>query len=124
MSENRSLTPSEARLGRLVAAGRTNREAAALLGLSPKTIEWHISRIYRKEGVRSRTEFALHARTPGSRGNPLGRAIPEGKPHGPLRPERQRGLMSGEEGVSLDGRASVSEGESRSPRAKNEKRGT
>jgi DNA-binding CsgD family transcriptional regulator len=123
VSENRSLTPTEARVGRLVAAGRTNREAAAFLGLSPKTIEWHLSRIYRKAGVRSRTELALRLiGTSEVRGNPLGRATLEDELKGPLRLDRRRGLMSGEEGVPLDRRASVSEGESRSPRAKNKKR--
>jgi len=43
----------------LVARGSTNREVAAALGLSAKTVEWHLSRLYRKVGVRSRTEFAL-----------------------------------------------------------------
>jgi DNA-binding NarL/FixJ family response regulator len=42
-----------------VAAGATNREAAGALFLSPKTIEAHLSRVYRKLGVRSRTELAL-----------------------------------------------------------------
>jgi DNA-binding NarL/FixJ family response regulator len=36
----------------------TNREAAAALFVSPKTIEYHLSGIYRKLGVRSRTEPA------------------------------------------------------------------
>jgi len=36
----------------------TNREAAAALFVSPKTIEYHLSSIYRKLGVRSRTELA------------------------------------------------------------------
>ena len=40
-----------------VASGSTNREAAAALFLSPKTIEFHLRNIYRKLGVRSRTEL-------------------------------------------------------------------
>lgn len=42
----------------LVARGSTNREAAAAMFLSPKTVDAHLSRIYRKLGVRSRTELA------------------------------------------------------------------
>jgi DNA-binding NarL/FixJ family response regulator len=42
----------------LVAEGRTNREVAAALFVTPKTVEANLSRIYRKLGVRSRTELA------------------------------------------------------------------
>jgi DNA-binding CsgD family transcriptional regulator len=42
----------------LVSRGATNREAAAALFLSPKTIEAHLARVYRKLGVRSRTELS------------------------------------------------------------------
>jgi DNA-binding NarL/FixJ family response regulator len=41
-----------------VAAGRTNREVAAALHLSARTVEWNLSKLYRKLGVRSRTELA------------------------------------------------------------------
>jgi DNA-binding CsgD family transcriptional regulator len=52
------LTPQEMRIARAVASGATNKEAAAELFLSPKTIEFHLSSIYRKLGIRSRTELA------------------------------------------------------------------
>jgi DNA-binding CsgD family transcriptional regulator len=52
------LTEAEAKVAELVAAGRTNREVAAELFLSVKTVEANLSRIYRKLGVRSRTELA------------------------------------------------------------------
>ena len=55
------LNESEQRIARRVAAGRRNREIAGELGLSAKTVEWHLSRIYRKLGVRSRTELAARA---------------------------------------------------------------
>jgi DNA-binding NarL/FixJ family response regulator len=42
----------------LVAEGRTNREVAASLFLAPKTIEHHLSAIYRKLDVKRRTELA------------------------------------------------------------------
>ena len=42
----------------MVASGATNREGGSRLFLSAKTIEAHLGRIYRKLGVRSRTELA------------------------------------------------------------------
>jgi DNA-binding NarL/FixJ family response regulator len=42
----------------VVARGATNKEAGASLFLSPKTIETHLGRVYRKLNVRSRTELA------------------------------------------------------------------
>ena len=52
------LSPHELKVALMVAHGMTNREVAAALFLSPKTIERHLSRIYRKLDVRSRTELA------------------------------------------------------------------
>jgi DNA-binding CsgD family transcriptional regulator len=42
----------------VVADGATNREAAAALFVSPKTIEYHLGRVYRKLGLRSRSQLA------------------------------------------------------------------
>jgi DNA-binding CsgD family transcriptional regulator len=50
-----SLTVREQRVADLVAEGRTNREVAAELCITERTVEGHLSRIYRKLGVRSRT---------------------------------------------------------------------
>jgi len=52
------LTPQEMQVCLAVAEGATNREVAARLFLSHKTIETHLSNAYRKIGVRSRTELA------------------------------------------------------------------
>ncbi|MEU6479894.1 LuxR family transcriptional regulator [Streptomyces sp. NPDC047017] len=52
------LTPSEARIAELVGGGATNREVAAELFISVKTVEGALSRVYRKFGVRSRTALA------------------------------------------------------------------
>ena len=52
------LTAVERQIADLVAHGRTNHEVAAVLWLSPKTVEWNLTKIYRKLGVRSRTELA------------------------------------------------------------------
>jgi DNA-binding CsgD family transcriptional regulator len=56
-----ALTAHELQVASVVAAGATNREAAAVLFLSPKTVEFHLSHIYRKLGVRSRAELAARA---------------------------------------------------------------
>ena len=53
-----TLSATESAIARLVASGRTNREVAAALHLSARTVEWNLSRVYRKLGVRSRTELA------------------------------------------------------------------
>jgi DNA-binding CsgD family transcriptional regulator len=52
------LTPTEDRVAVLVAAGSTNREVADALFISIHTVEANLKRIYRKLGVRSRTELA------------------------------------------------------------------
>jgi len=52
------LTPQELQIALLLAAGRTTREAAATLFLSPKTIEYHLRNIYRKLAIGSRSELA------------------------------------------------------------------
>ncbi len=52
------LTEQELRIALLIAEGVTNREAAAALYLSPKTIGYHLGKVYEKLGVRSRTELA------------------------------------------------------------------
>jgi ATP/maltotriose-dependent transcriptional regulator MalT len=53
-----ALTPTEERVALLVASGRSNAEVAHELYMSPKTVEWNLSKIYKKLHVRSRTELA------------------------------------------------------------------
>jgi len=53
-----SLTPQERQIATLLAAGRTTREAAAALFLSPKTVEYHLRHVYLKLDIRSREELA------------------------------------------------------------------
>jgi DNA-binding CsgD family transcriptional regulator len=53
-----ALTPQELHIALLVARGATNKQAAAHLFLSPKTIEKHLGHVYAKLAVRSRTELA------------------------------------------------------------------
>ncbi|MFJ6728324.1 helix-turn-helix transcriptional regulator [Streptomyces sp. NPDC091281] len=54
----RALTPSEVRVADLAARGHTNRGIAQQLFVTPKTVEVHLSRIYRKLGITARTELA------------------------------------------------------------------
>lgn len=56
--EQAELTPMEARIAALVAAGKRNREIAGELFVSVSTVESHLTRMYRKLEVRSRTELA------------------------------------------------------------------
>jgi DNA-binding CsgD family transcriptional regulator len=57
------LSPTEQQIADLVTAGRTNREVAETLFMSPHTVEAHLTRIYRSLGVRGRTELAAVLRT-------------------------------------------------------------
>ncbi len=59
------LTPQEAQITALVAAGASNRDIAGTMYLSPKTVEAHLSRIYRKFGVHSRAQLAVCVLTSG-----------------------------------------------------------
>jgi DNA-binding CsgD family transcriptional regulator len=56
------LTPSELEVARLVAQGNSNRAVADRLFLSTKTVAAHLTSVYAKLGVRSRTELALRLR--------------------------------------------------------------
>ena len=52
------LTESERRIAELVATGRSNREVAETLFLSPRTVSTSLARVFRKLDVTSRTEMA------------------------------------------------------------------
>jgi DNA-binding CsgD family transcriptional regulator len=54
------LTTVEQRVATMVGAGHTNREVSAALFMSVRTVESHLGRIYRKLGLRSRTELSRH----------------------------------------------------------------
>lgn len=69
VSPNRdvALTPSEQRVAELAASGMTNRDIAAALFISTKTVEHNLTRIYRKLGIRSRAQLGRQL------GHPAGR---------------------------------------------------
>jgi DNA-binding CsgD family transcriptional regulator len=58
-SRGNKLTETERRVAELVGSGRSNAEAARELFMSPKTVEWNLSKIYKKLHVRSRAELAV-----------------------------------------------------------------
>jgi DNA-binding CsgD family transcriptional regulator len=57
LSGAESLTPSERRVAELIAGGLSNREAAQSLFVTEKTIETHLSHVYRKLGIHSRAQL-------------------------------------------------------------------
>lgn len=63
-----ALTATERKVAELVADGYTNREVADRLFLSVKTVAGHLTRIYTKLGVRSRTELSRQMRTSSRQG--------------------------------------------------------
>lgn len=58
------LTPAEQRVAELAASGMTNRDVAAELFISPKTVEGNLARIYQKLGIRSRAELGQRMNQP------------------------------------------------------------
>jgi DNA-binding CsgD family transcriptional regulator len=59
-TSNEVLTPGEQRVAELAASGLTNRQVAAALFISPKTVESNLARAYRKLDIRSRAELGAH----------------------------------------------------------------
>ena len=56
------LTPQELQIALLLAGGKTTRETAAALFLSPKTVEYHLRHVYQRLGIHSRDELAERMR--------------------------------------------------------------
>jgi DNA-binding CsgD family transcriptional regulator len=61
LDESHPLTEQELRVVSLVCEGLTNPEIGRALFISRRTVQWHLSNIYQKTGVRSRTELAVAA---------------------------------------------------------------
>ena len=68
----RLLTPAERRVADAVGSGLANKEAAAALHVSVKTVDAHLQAIYRKLTIRSRTELALLVSRLATEPSPLG----------------------------------------------------
>jgi DNA-binding CsgD family transcriptional regulator len=65
------LTPQELQIAMLLVSGRTTREAAAAVFLSPKTIEYHLRHVYQKLGIHSREELARALGEPSAKQTPV-----------------------------------------------------
>ena len=62
--EESGLTPAEHRVAERAASGMSNKEIAAELFVAPKTVEMNLSSVYRKLGIRSRTQLATRFKSP------------------------------------------------------------
>jgi DNA-binding NarL/FixJ family response regulator len=63
------LTPAEWAVAELAATGMNNRDVAASLFISPKTVEANLGRVYRKLNIHSRAELGRHMGQFGQAGN-------------------------------------------------------
>ncbi len=62
LGDRDELTPQESQIARHAVAGRTNAEIGAVLFLSPRTVEWHLRKVFTKLGISSRRELAAALR--------------------------------------------------------------
>ena len=62
VSAQSELTPRETAIARLAASGRTNPQIAEALFLSPRTVEWHLRKVFARLGITSRRDLATALR--------------------------------------------------------------
>ena len=74
------LTPAEQAVARLVVTGHSNRQTAAELYVSVKTVEFHLSHIFDKLGIRSRKDLITRLGTPAARPATITRVTPRARP--------------------------------------------
>jgi DNA-binding CsgD family transcriptional regulator len=87
--DTEQLTPQELQIALLVTEGKTNAEIGRAIFLSTRTVEFHLSRAYRKLGVSSRTELTRHLATAE---RPLAKRA--SRPREPPGADRSRPLLS------------------------------
>ena len=99
MTTLNDLTPQELQIALSLAEGRTTRETAAALFLSPKTIEYHLRSVYRKLSIGSRSELKAAGTIGSPPGKPRrqspGQAATAGQPAGPRPVRRHRSPPGG-----------------------------
>ena len=73
------LTPTEQQIAELIASGLSYRQTADALFISPKTVQWNLSKIYRKLDISSRTELPTRLAAEQSPSRPAGSSQDEAR---------------------------------------------